>query len=442
MVRSIRGARGTAFLAVALLFTAVSDAADEIPRMVVIEAGRVITATGDEFMPGTVVIEDGKVILVGTRLEYPKSAEVIDARRETVMPGLTLTQTRFQLPNYRRSGSRAAQLASSEVFPSEIDWDALISRGFLYAAFAPVGRGIPGQASLYRTVGKDGPELIDDSAYVRVGFTNPSAEKRELSRTLGNAKKAIEARDKARADWEKAQAEAKKKAEEAAKKKAAESKEGDGKSKSGDKEKGGKKDDAKPAEFKPPRMDPNLAPFVDLLDGKEEPLLTFELRNASGLVHLEDVLEDYDKIDGALFLSSGIYNDFPEVLDRLGDREALTVLAPTIARRPHTVNLFNLAKDLVEAGCELAFRPSSDNTGGYDRYLGQVGNLVREGLERDTAISAVTLGPAKVVGIDGETGTIETDKRADLIFLSGDPLRTGTKVTRAMVAGEIVWEDE
>ena len=39
------------------------------------------------------------------------------------------------------------------------------------------------------------------------------------------------------------------------------------------------------------------------------------------------------------------------------------------------------------------------------------------------AIQAATLVPAKVMGIERETGTLEAGKRGDVILVNGDPLQ-------------------
>ena len=52
----------------------------------------------------------------------------------------------------------------------------------------------------------------------------------------------------------------------------------------------------------------------------------------------------------------------------------------------------------------------------------------------DLAIRAMTLNPAKVMGLEDEIGTIEVGKRADLLLVDGDPLDL-----RSPVAG--VWLD-
>ena len=77
-------------------------------ELVVIKAGRVITVSGEEFAPGIVVIEDGTVSAVGSGIEYPLSAKVIDARHETVMPGFVNARSRFGLPSVPKLASASA----------------------------------------------------------------------------------------------------------------------------------------------------------------------------------------------------------------------------------------------------------------------------------------------------------------------------------------------
>ena len=197
-----------------LLFTsAVMLHADEevSGKITVIRAGKVITVSGKTYEPGMVILEDNKVRLVGTDLEYPKSARVIDARQETVMPGLVLPRTRYQLPSYSRGGLQAARRSTDEIIPSEIEFERFLKFGYTTVGFIPFGSGIPGAASAYRSGGADDQLLEAEAAYLRVSMVNPSSDRRVLTSALKKAKEAIEKVKKARAKWEKKQQEEKKK---------------------------------------------------------------------------------------------------------------------------------------------------------------------------------------------------------------------------------------
>lgn len=63
---------------------------------------------------------------------------------------------------------------------------------------------------------------------------------------------------------------------------------------------------------------------------------------------------------------------------------------------------------------------------------------VREGMDREDALRAVTVNPAKICGIDGRVGTIEPGKDADLTVFDGDPLRLEAKPLFVIAGGKIV----
>src|SRR6266536_65936 len=67
---------------------------------------------------------------------------------------------------------------------------------------------------------------------------------------------------------------------------------------------------------------------------------------------------------------------------------------------------------------------------------------VNEGLDRETARRALTINPARIVGIDDRLGSIEAGKDADLVIWSGDPLDVRSRVERALVGGAQVYAYE
>ena len=65
---------------------------------------------------------------------------------------------------------------------------------------------------------------------------------------------------------------------------------------------------------------------------------------------------------------------------------------------------------------------------------------VRGGLSSQAALEAVTLGPARILGIDHRVGSIEPGKDADLIICDGDILHYLTQVHHTIVNGRIVYD--
>jgi imidazolonepropionase-like amidohydrolase len=60
---------------------------------------------------------------------------------------------------------------------------------------------------------------------------------------------------------------------------------------------------------------------------------------------------------------------------------------------------------------------------------------VKEGLDRETALRALTINPARIAGIDDRLGSIEVGKDADLVIWSGDPLDVLSRVQHALIEG-------
>jgi imidazolonepropionase-like amidohydrolase len=64
---------------------------------------------------------------------------------------------------------------------------------------------------------------------------------------------------------------------------------------------------------------------------------------------------------------------------------------------------------------------------------------VKEGLDPVTALEALTINPAAVLGVDDRLGSIEAGKDADLCLWSGDPLDVMQRVEAAYVRGRRIY---
>jgi imidazolonepropionase-like amidohydrolase len=64
---------------------------------------------------------------------------------------------------------------------------------------------------------------------------------------------------------------------------------------------------------------------------------------------------------------------------------------------------------------------------------------VKEGLDRDVALRAITVNPARVLGIDGRVGSLAVGKDADLVLWSGNPLDVMQRALRVFIAGREVY---
>jgi imidazolonepropionase-like amidohydrolase len=98
---------------------------------------------------------------------------------------------------------------------------------------------------------------------------------------------------------------------------------------------------------------------------------------------------------------------------------------------------YNTAATLHEAGVTIALsgHGSSDPA---SRLNKQPGYAMRGGLPFEAALAAVTINPARMVGIDDRVGSIEVGKDADLVLWSGTPFEPTSRVIGVLLNGELV----
>ncbi|HET9871751.1 MAG TPA: amidohydrolase [Propionibacteriaceae bacterium] len=65
---------------------------------------------------------------------------------------------------------------------------------------------------------------------------------------------------------------------------------------------------------------------------------------------------------------------------------------------------------------------------------------VKEGLERETALRAITINPAEILGLDDRIGSLEVGKDGDVVIWDGDPLEIMSRVRTVVIEGRQVYE--
>jgi imidazolonepropionase-like amidohydrolase len=92
-----------------------------------------------------------------------------------------------------------------------------------------------------------------------------------------------------------------------------------------------------------------------------------------------------------------------------------------------------------QAGVVASVNSDSDEM--VRRLYGEAAKSVRyAGMDPVRALALVTINPARQLGIDKRTGSIETGKDADLVLLTGDPLSSLARVEWTMVDGELQFQ--
>jgi imidazolonepropionase-like amidohydrolase len=96
---------------------------------------------------------------------------------------------------------------------------------------------------------------------------------------------------------------------------------------------------------------------------------------------------------------------------------------------------YKLPALLKMAGVEFAL--SMDGSWQTRNLAFQAGTTVGYGLSKEEALTAITLSPAKIMGIDSRVGSLEVGKDATLFISEGDVLDMRTnKITKAYIEGK------
>ncbi|MEO0649397.1 MAG: amidohydrolase family protein, partial [Planctomycetota bacterium] len=196
-------------------------------------------------------------------------------------------------------------------------------------------------------------------------------------------------------------------------------------------------DDEDEEVFEPEVPDPDVLALLRFVTGDLRG--QFSVRKTADVLHLWDVLAEQEELvyDLHIPLRDDLY--LHELAERIGERELRVICDPEITAHPGTRRERNLPAELAAAGAKLAFLPrSAESVSSHRDWLANVGELVAYGLDRQTALRALTLEPAHAIGMGERLGSLEAGKRADLLIFDGDPFETTTKLQAVMLAGKLV----
>jgi imidazolonepropionase-like amidohydrolase len=453
---------------------------DDDDHYVAIKCGKLVTGTGEEKEKVTLLLKNGKVELIGEKVELPHPCEVVDASKLVVMPGFTHVYSRLSLLDYQRNGMRADLKVADEFLPAPDAFDAALANGFTTVQLvAPGTSGITGRCMVVRTADVGGGLVVKSEGALKASLLSPAIDRRVLSESLAAAKREIEKVEKARADFEakkKAaqEAEAKKKEEEAKKQQQGAPQGAPSPqpnpappppsppphdvhpSRDGEPPNGPPQNAPAPPkeeQFQPPPIAPPLQPLVDLIQKKPGAFAMVRLGGSSTYLHYLEATKDfeiahvlYPEVTRALGRPQAFFGvsgtDLQWTAKKFGENKELVVLAPYLSYSQGSVDFVNVPRLMVEAGARLALTPANDSADELGAWRFNVNELVKGGLKRADAIAAITKNAAEAIGMSDRLGTLEVGKDGDLVILSGDPFDVQSSVERVLIEGKTVWTRE
>ncbi|MEM8734420.1 MAG: amidohydrolase family protein [Planctomycetota bacterium] len=397
-----------------------------------IQGARIITVAGDEIETGTVLIRDGIIEAVGADVDIPGEAKVIDGEGMVVMPGYIDAHNSAGMSQANEQNSVVPFLSVVDsIDPISSYFEECRRNGITTAAVVPGNSTlIGGKAAIVKTAGGYVNDMLvrrDSALKLSMRPTSGSrmSQMARLRRELNKAKKALE--------------------------KEAESKESD--SKKDAKEDNSEKSDKKPSED-------------SSKDEKEESDSKAKTPEDEGLAALKLALQGdlpvYIYCEVAMDVSSALSvcdefglspifvlgRDCHKAAKLLSTKAESIILDPTLVYwetdpRTREDSKIVLPKIYQDAGLELVFQvspASSRGAVGSSYFWYQAATAVKYGMSEDKAYESLTLGPAKLLGIADQVGSIEVGKEADLVVLTGAPLDISSWVQYTIVGGEVVYD--
>jgi imidazolonepropionase-like amidohydrolase len=399
------------FVALLLLCCSASPAAEE--KMTAIKGGDLYTITSGIIKNGTILIKDGKISGIGQNIDIPKDAKVIDAKGKVVMPGLVSATT--WLMGLRSSGETNKIADSLDPFDFEVSLAlaAGITTAFVTATPSPYRRVQPSgenpiggtNAVIKMTYGDLDNMLIEEPVAENVSISNQQWLRK--TNFLLNLRKAKDYLQKL-AEYQKA------------------------------------KD--KDRKLEEPKKSPELDPYIRLL-GRQLPA-RLQAATADDILA---ALEIVDEFGIRLILDGGM--EAWIVAQEIARRDVSLVITPREKQEPRkdisgpSGSTMANAAILKKAGVKFAIVPQMPVFGlgamaGRDLMAlpMEAAFAVSGGLDEQTALEAITLTAAEILGVGDRVGSLQVGKDADIIILDGHPFHYRSFVEFTLIKGKMLYD--
>lgn len=374
-----------------------------VRKKLAVEAGRIITIAGKDIKNGVILIEDGTIKAVGTDVEIPWDAFVIEAKDQVVMPGFVMAHTSSGLDRANENMPEVPFISTFDsIDPISTFFEDSLRDGVVAMLILPGNNTLlGGTGTIVKPYGRTVEAmLIKRYTGLKISLqpsqnTSRMGHMQRFRRYVSDLKDYLEEYEQKKTDA---------------------------------------KEEKKPFDEE---IDVTKQSMVDLLNKR---LTAFVYCDRAADVPKAIEIQKTHELNTVLVLGTDCYkaagliarSKLPVVLDsqlivwetnEKTNEEEMKVI-PTIFHK---------------AGVKFAFQTDTSQYG--RRYLWyQAATAVRHGMKRNEALKSITLYPAQFIGVDNRLGSIETGKEATLIFLTGDPLDAQSWVDRVMIAGEIVYE--
>jgi imidazolonepropionase-like amidohydrolase len=391
----------------------------KMSEKIAIRGATLFTMAGPPIDSGTILIDDGKITRVGGNVSVPDGYAVIDARGFVVMPGLVSPRSYVGIGRNWRRQSHIDEISSPvvpalqvkhAVEPHAPHFTHARELGVTTALVTPGDKNvIGGLGAVLKTTGVVVDDMVvKDDAVVVMGLGRSSKREDAAPMTrMGIAALARETLTKAQEYMEKMVAN------------------------------GEADDDDKP------KRDLDMEALIPVLEGKTPVLVHCERRD-----DIHTALRIADEFNLRIILDGA--TDVYKLIDEIKRRD-IPVIAEDLFRGIGSIEDSGFdpraPARLSEAGIRVSFRPRIDS-GWYTPGSGEAGGdlleiaafAVRNGMDAETALQAVTIDAARIIGMEDRVGSLEEGKDADLLILRGHPFRTHSIPEAVFIDGNLVYQ--
>ena len=405
-----------------------------------IQGAKIIPVVGDPIAVGTILIRDGKIEAMGKDVVVPGEAKVIDGTGKVVMPGFVDAHNSAAMTSANERNEIVPFLSVVDsIDPVAAYFEECRRNGITSAAVVPGNSTlIGGQAAIVKTAGQYVNDMIlkRDAGLkisLRPASGNRMSQLARLRKELDKAKKAIE--KEAKGEKTDAATEPKKEGEETPK--PAEKPEG-----GPDEKKEETVADQQPVSGNDAA---SLAAGLEALKKAvkgEQPVYIY-CENGMDVTAALQLVSEYG-LKPIFVLGPSCY----KAADLLAKRNETVILDASLVfweTNPRTREDKKIIVPQIYRAAKVPFIFQTEGFGarttlGNSFFWFQAATAVKYGMPEKEAIEAITLMPAKRIGIGNLVGSLEVGKDADLLILTGEPLSIFTWVEQTIIDGKVVYE--
>ena len=384
--------------------------------MLAITNGKLLTITSGIVENGTIIIDNGKIVSLGSALPIPAETAVIDARGGYITPGFVDCHTHIcnfceprTNPGPRLDGNEGSDPITPQVRAMDAinPWDWAIEpvrqAGFTTVYTQPgSGNIIGGQGIAMKLCGHTAEEMVI-----------PGTEAMKFA--LGENPKRFHGLEQKRMPWTRMGTAALLRETLFNAKKYS--------------------DRLKEAETDPSKApEPNfkLEALVNVVRGKQR--VRIHCHRADDIMTAIRIGKEYG-LDFTLEHATEGY----KIADVIADNHVACMvgplLLPPVKQEVWDLKLENPAL-LTDAGVKVCL---TADTGSETAWLPmQAGLLLRRGMSEEDIFKGLTIYPAEVLNLDHRIGSLEPGKDADIAIFDGHPLSNMTLCRMTMIDGQIV----